>query len=42
MRKNGFVLVKTYMQEWPADKGGGEREVSRLEYDLYVDPARAE
>lgn len=34
MRKNGFQVVKTYMQEWPADKGGGEREVTRLELVL--------
>ena len=34
LRKNGFVPVKTYMQEWPADKGGGEREVNRLELIL--------
>lgn len=34
MKSRGFVKTKTWMEAWPEDKGGGERETNRWELNL--------
>jgi hypothetical protein len=34
VKSRGFVKVRTFIQEWPADKGGGEREISHWELKM--------
>lgn len=34
IKSRGFVHTETFMEAWPKDKGGGEREMAHYELDL--------